>query len=718
MKKNQLKPLTEMYGLTQGSNGNWSHLSYPRTHIDPTLGQNDLKSSYNDDNTTEIMLSALKLPNKFDVSEFAPMIWQKQFTDAIIAKTNNIVVVPPSAGKTMPLMNYINDIDNGMFFKNRKFVNFTGHRTEHLLFVVPTKQLALQIGQNDIGEQIYKIVTKIFVEAKKEIHLEDNIILSLKYKLNRHPTQLEIDTELEKHSSNTSDYYKIVKIITELFKNDVQNPKKLVYFNNPQSVQSWIETKIVELISIQAGSFNEQDCYIPNTKKLKPFIVGTYSSAEKVMAKFSDKITLLVIDEKQEVMPKPGDEFNTSQSIEKFESYANIFSKINKNICTCQLMTGSMNHKSLQLLAKILKSSYNVQFNIIPDEKHFEENKENIRNRSNIVIVPSQHITNFDDRVDLITNKTLAEDSYNLIMCFSKADIVKYMKILKDKLPILNLNQIPTAQQFQSDTINDLKSKKYDFKNPKPEDIINTFGDLKHHLYDKKDDRNLSNIKKINTSVSSTNKIFDSQNKNTNVSDIEVNTNDIDFLKYFDLPAALANQNEELDSPDKPAPILLQPNENNMLYQLVIRGVCPMIGGLHQRHKNIIMKLFATGFIKFMIATDAVGVGANLRVRNIYIPDLSKFNGYRQEQINESSTMQILHRAGREGGGATGLPQAFVHVQQKDVPRIEQIINDSILNPKLENPERLVKAYHNAMMGSVAQPKKSLAEIFKELFTI
>ena len=64
---------------------------------------------------------------------------------------------------------------------------------------------------------------------------------------------------------------------------------------------------------------------------------------------------------------------------------------------------------------------------------------------------------------------------------------------------------------------------------------------------------------------------------------------------------------------------------------------------------KIVSDLFSQGKIRTIIATDAVGIGVNLAVQNLYIPEIEKFQGQDvgRQLIPRSDLAQVLHRVGR-----------------------------------------------------------------------
>jgi hypothetical protein len=119
-------------------------------------------------------------------------------------------------------------------------------------------------------------------------------------------------------------------------------------------------------------------------------------------------------------------------------------------------------------------------------------------------------------------------------------------------------------------------------------------------------------------------------------SEAEEKKNEIDELKHFDIDSVEAKGSGRKDVAD----------ENNILYQAVLRGVGFVIGPMHDRHKQIVQKLFRSGKIYLVLATDAMGVGANMKVKHLYIPSLTKPPHF--TKLDSSSLVQLINRAGRD----------------------------------------------------------------------
>jgi len=149
----------------------------------------------------------------------------------------------------------------------------------------------------------------------------------------------------------------------------------------------------------------------------------------------------------------------------------------------------------------------------------------------------------------------------------------------------------------------------------------------------------------------------------------DVIVDDIEFLKYFDQDLILKDHGPEtqLDTNE----LISKYDPDNLLYQGALAGVGLMIGKMHNRHKRVIQQLFRNGKIYFLIATDSIGVGANVLCKNLYIPKLQKRNNDSYGDINSSSLIQLVNRAGRNN---KLIPQGHIYVNDADYDRVKRFI--------------------------------------------
>ena len=86
-------------------------------------------------------------------------------------------------------------------------------------------------------------------------------------------------------------------------------------------------------------------------------------------------------------------------------------------------------------------------------------------------------------------------------------------------------------------------------------------------------------------------------------------------------------------------------------------GVSVVMGALSPDVRNAQVKLFEDGKVDHIVATDAIGLGLNLNIKNIFFSSIKKFDGQRERKLTYDEISQIVGRAGRylnDGFGTTG----------------------------------------------------------------
>ena len=76
-------------------------------------------------------------------------------------------------------------------------------------------------------------------------------------------------------------------------------------------------------------------------------------------------------------------------------------------------------------------------------------------------------------------------------------------------------------------------------------------------------------------------------------------------------------------------------------------GVSVVMGALSPEVRNAQVKLFEDGKVDHIVATDAIGLGLNLNIKNIFFSDIIKFDGIRKRYLTFDEIAQIAGRAGR-----------------------------------------------------------------------
>ena len=129
-------------------------------------------------------------------------------------------------------------------------------------------------------------------------------------------------------------------------------------------------------------------------------------------------------------------------------------------------------------------------------------------------------------------------------------------------------------------------------------------------------------------------------------------------------------------------------------------GAAVIMGSLSPKTRNSQVGLYQSGDVDYLIATDAIGMGLNMDINEIYFSNLKKFDGKKTRRLNLIEMSQIAGRAGRyknDGGfGTTGDSETL---NSDEIEKIEkhQLPDTKIIfwrNSKLnfESPTKLINS--------------------------
>ena len=76
-------------------------------------------------------------------------------------------------------------------------------------------------------------------------------------------------------------------------------------------------------------------------------------------------------------------------------------------------------------------------------------------------------------------------------------------------------------------------------------------------------------------------------------------------------------------------------------------GAAVIMGSLSPKTRNSQVELYQSGDVDYLVATDAIGMGLNMDIDQIYFSNLKKFDGKKLRRLNMSEIGQIAGRAGR-----------------------------------------------------------------------
>ena len=127
-------------------------------------------------------------------------------------------------------------------------------------------------------------------------------------------------------------------------------------------------------------------------------------------------------------------------------------------------------------------------------------------------------------------------------------------------------------------------------------------------------------------------------------------------------------------------------------------GAAVIMGSLSPKTRNSQVGLYQSGDVDYLIATDAIGMGLNMDINEIYFSSLKKFDGKKTRRLNLIEMSQIAGRAGRyKNDGGFGTTGDCETLNSDEIEKIEkhQLPDTKTIywrnsNLDFENPEKLI----------------------------
>ena len=127
-------------------------------------------------------------------------------------------------------------------------------------------------------------------------------------------------------------------------------------------------------------------------------------------------------------------------------------------------------------------------------------------------------------------------------------------------------------------------------------------------------------------------------------------------------------------------------------------GAAVIMGSLSPKTRNSQVGLYQSGDVDYLIATDAIGMGLNMDINEIFFSNLKKFDGKKTRRLNLIEMSQIAGRAGRyKNDGGFGTTGDCENLNSDEIEKIEthQLPDTKSIywrNSKLnfENPTKLI----------------------------
>ena len=137
-------------------------------------------------------------------------------------------------------------------------------------------------------------------------------------------------------------------------------------------------------------------------------------------------------------------------------------------------------------------------------------------------------------------------------------------------------------------------------------------------------------------------------------------------------------------------------------------GAAVIMGSLSPKTRNSQVELYQSGDVDYLVATDAIGMGLNMDINEIYFSNLKKFDGKKTRRLNLIEISQIAGRAGRFKNdgffGTTGECEVLnsdeiENIEKHNLPETKMIYwRNSNLNFK--SPEKLISSLEQRPFNS------------------
>ena len=153
----------------------------------------------------------------------------------------------------------------------------------------------------------------------------------------------------------------------------------------------------------------------------------------------------------------------------------------------------------------------------------------------------------------------------------------------------------------------------------------------------------------------------------------------------------------------KTAVIAFSTEEVYAIAELIRRqkgGAAIVMGSLSPKTRNAQVELYQSGDVDFLVATDAIGMGINMDLDNVFFSNLKKFDGKKLRKLNLSEIGQIAGRAGRYlNDGNFGITGDCKEIVPEEINLLENHKFDEIKtlywrnsNLNFDNPLSLIKS--------------------------
>lgn len=590
--------------------------------------------------------------------------WQNSIIGALHNGNNIYVVASPGAGKTAPIMYYWADkvlgVNPGMrrpnssqareVFKNIVRLLKNPEEVPKLLYLCPIRQLVYSI-QNEFREYLAQVILYVFNFVITTNIGEIQILIDFFSKQEEGHNQ-RLKSLYNKRSGLIDEYNRFSQLNNNRassIQKDIENLDKEIQDRVAQTIRQFIDRK---LLHIKTGV----DSFPSNSSPA--VMVCVYQSGENLYHQFKKDIRIIIMDEAHTAQRSLEDRQKNPKERQSTQITNNIYPIIKqsyRNNNQLILLSGTVHPTSAKNLINYIKTCLGVDINI----KEVSDSG----NASDISVIPMDELQNQQTLIKLLTNP---KENGNLIAIFSKKKIRKLAELALKEVG----GQRFTAQQIDR---GDLQSAKR--------------GELGINLKD--EDRFQPN---------------DGPQARGSAPDSQVKFGEEMLQKIKENPSVGKIQDDELLMKCLLSGFgyIFRQDDDDMSNQE------KQVAGNNQK---IVAEMFSQGKIHTILATHAVGVGLNMKIKSMYVPKATRFDGTKDIEIPLSDASQFYNRVGRMAFSVSSIytPEPYVDTIVKAISATnrqyderETVIN---MNKAICVSKKPFRTLWRSAMTSVPEPK-------------
>ena len=136
-------------------------------------------------------------------------------------------------------------------------------------------------------------------------------------------------------------------------------------------------------------------------------------------------------------------------------------------------------------------------------------------------------------------------------------------------------------------------------------------------------------------------------------------------------------------------------------------GAAIIMGSLSPKTRNSQVQLYQSGDVDYLVATDAIGMGINMDLNNVFFSSVKKFDGKKIRRLRLSEIAQIAGRAGRYlNDGYFGITGECGEISPEEIELLETHKIDDINTIFWRNPNLNFKNGQLLIKSLEEKPKK------------